>query len=143
MRGTDFWPTRDEWRGALLFLETSEEAPPPRDVTRALRVYAAEGVLQELAGILFARPGGKIEPSRFREYDEAILKVVTEEQGLSELPIVTGMDFGHTDPILTLPYGIQAEIDCLESELRIVESSVRGVTPPGSPADVVGLTRRD
>jgi muramoyltetrapeptide carboxypeptidase LdcA involved in peptidoglycan recycling len=34
------------------------------------------------------------------------------------------MDFGHTDPIMTLPYGVKAEIDSVNREFRIVESAV-------------------
>ena len=124
MRGTAYWPIAEQWDGALLFLETSEEAPGPSEVARALRIYALEGVLERLAGILFGRPGGDVDPSKFGEYDDAILSVVNEEQGLRHLPVVTGMDFGHTDPILTLPYGVRAEIDCDAQQLRIVESAV-------------------
>lgn len=126
MRGTAVWPSLEQWQGALLFLETSEEAPPPAAVARALRIYAYEGVLERLAGILFGRPGGQIDPSKFDEYDDAILEVVSEEQGLRHLPVVTGMDFGHTDPIMTLPYGIKAEIDCDNEGFRIIESAVDG-----------------
>ena len=124
MRGTAYWPAPEQWDGALLFLETSEEAPGPSEVARALRIYALEGVLERLSGILFARPGGDVDPSKFGEYDAAILGVVRGEQGLDRLPVVTGMDFGHTDPIVTLPYGIRAEIDCDARQLRIVESAV-------------------
>lgn len=124
LRGTDFWPAPDVWQDAVLFLETSEEAPPPSTVQYGLRTYAATGVLEKLSGILFARPGGPIPPERFVEYDEVLRQVVTEEEGLSDLPIVTGMDFGHTDPMFVLPYGVQAEIDCDAQRLTIVESAV-------------------
>lgn len=124
LRGTNLWPSREQWSGAILFLETSEEAPPPRAVARAMRVYAAEGVLANLAGILFGRPGGQVDPSKFDEYDNALIEVVRDEQGLDELPIISGMDFGHTDPIMTLPYGVLAEIDCSRQEFQIVESAV-------------------
>lgn len=124
LRGTELWPTPEQWKGAILFIETSEEAPPPTILRRALRSYAAEGMLQNLHGILFGRPGGQTDPDTFLDYDEVILQVVRDEQGLSELPIVTNMDFGHTDPILTLPYGAMAEIDSGDREFRILESSV-------------------
>jgi muramoyltetrapeptide carboxypeptidase LdcA involved in peptidoglycan recycling len=70
------------------------------------------GILKELSGILFGRPGGRIHPDQFDEYDQAILQVVRDEEGLLEIPIIPHMDFGHTDPMIVLPYGIQAEIDC-------------------------------
>jgi muramoyltetrapeptide carboxypeptidase LdcA involved in peptidoglycan recycling len=61
---------------------------------------------------------------QFKEYDEVIFQVVTEEEGLSDLPIITNMDFGHTDPVFVLPHGVQAEIDCEAQQFRIVENAV-------------------
>lgn len=123
LRGTDVWPPAETWRGAILFLETSEDAPPPEAVLRGLRTYAAMGILRELSGILFGRPGGGVPPEWFEEYDEAICAVVRDEEGLTDLPIVTRMDFGHTDPMFVLPYGVEAEIDCDAEKLTILESA--------------------
>ena len=124
LRGTDFWPPLEDWQDALLFLETSEDAPTPQMVTSFLRTYAALGILPRLAGILFARPGGGVPVERFAEYDAALLQVVRDEEGLTNLPIVSGMDFGHTDPVFTLPYGVLAELNCTAQTFTILESAV-------------------
>jgi muramoyltetrapeptide carboxypeptidase LdcA involved in peptidoglycan recycling len=126
LRGTELWPEDDSWRGAILFLETSEEAPSPLVLSRALRVYAAMGVLENLSGILLAKPGGDIPVERFGEYEEALLQVVAGEQQLVDLPVITRMDFGHTDPMFVLPYGVEAEIDCEKQRFSIVEGAVVG-----------------
>jgi muramoyltetrapeptide carboxypeptidase LdcA involved in peptidoglycan recycling len=34
------------------------------------------------------------------------------------------MDFGHTDPMFVLPYGVQAEIDCDKKTFAILENVV-------------------
>jgi len=124
LRGTDFWPESEMWQGAILFLETSEESPPPTAVLRGLRTYAAMGILKELSGVIFGRPGGQVEPGQFNEYDKVISQVIAEEEGLAELPVITQMDFGHTDPMFVLPYGIQAEIDCGTQMFTIIENAV-------------------
>ena len=124
LRGTDFWPEPEQWQDAILFLETSEEAPSPDFVRWVLRGYAAMGILKRLSGIWFGRPGGNLAPSRFPEYDRAILDVVAEEEGLVDLPVIAGMDFGHTDPMLVLPYGVLAEIDYPRQRLAILENAV-------------------
>ena len=118
----EIFPQAD--RGAILFLETSEEAPPPRDVSRALRSYASMGILRRLSGILVGRPGRGVPYERFAKYDDAILKVVGEEEGLANLPIVAQMDFGHTDPMFVLPYGVMAQVDCDNKRLEIIETAV-------------------
>lgn len=125
LRGTWAWPTLDEWDGAILFLETSEEAPPPEMLTYLLRSYAAMGILPRLAGILVGRPGGaELSPNNFSAYDDALLQVIRDEEGLDHLPVVTQMDFGHTDPMFVLPYGVQAEIDVEQRRFAVVESAV-------------------
>ncbi len=121
-RGTEIFP--DDWQDAILFLETSEEAPSPEMVARTLRIYAAMGILPKLSGILFGRPGGNIPPEKFEDYDRAILQVVKDEQDLDDLPIITHMDFGHTSPMLTLPYGMQAEMDMEGQRFSILENAV-------------------
>jgi muramoyltetrapeptide carboxypeptidase LdcA involved in peptidoglycan recycling len=124
LRGTDFWPGSEAWQDAILFLETSEDAPTPQQVGWMLRPLAALGVLHRLSGILFGRPGGQTPPEKFADYEAAILRVVAEEEGLVDLPILARLDFGHTDPKFILPYGVQAEIDCDRSYLTILEGAV-------------------
>jgi muramoyltetrapeptide carboxypeptidase LdcA involved in peptidoglycan recycling len=124
LRGTDVWPDAEAWQDAILFLETSEEAPSPTRVLRVLRALASVGILARLSGILFGRPGGPVPPEQFREYDRVLLQVVTDEEGLAELPVITGMDFGHTDPMFLLPYGVEAEIDCKRRQFAITEAAV-------------------
>ena len=124
LRGTPLWPKPEVLDGAILFLETSEEGLPPEFVKREFRSYAAMGVLRRLSGILFARPGGGVAPDTFPQYDEAILTVLADEEGLTDVAIVTNMDFGHTDPMFVLPYGVMAEIDCDQRTLSILENAV-------------------
>ena len=124
LRGTPVWPNDDAWNNAILFLETSEEAPSPAFVTRVLRSFAAMGVLDKLSALLCGRPGGGIPEADFTLYDQAILQVVAEEQGLRDLPIVTHMDFGHTDPMWVLPYGVQAQVNCEQQRVALLESAV-------------------
>lgn len=83
VRATSIWPTPEQWRGAVLFLETSEETPPPRAVARFLRCLEAQGIVSRLAGVLFGRLGGSLEPEVFAKYDEAVLQVIGSELGLS------------------------------------------------------------
>jgi muramoyltetrapeptide carboxypeptidase LdcA involved in peptidoglycan recycling len=89
-----------------------------------LRAWAALGVLERLSGVLFGRPGGGVPLEQFDEYDQAILGIVRDECGLADLPVVTHMDFGHTDPMMVLPYGVLAEIDSQQERFSILENAV-------------------
>lgn len=121
-RGSDLFP--GNWQDAILFLETSEEAPPPDFARYVLRVYAALGILRQLSGIMFGRPGGIVPIEQYEKYDEAISQVVHCEEGLTELPVITRMDFGHTSPMFVLPYGVQAEVDWANQRFSIMENVV-------------------
>ncbi|MFG1497260.1 S66 peptidase family protein [Saccharospirillum sp. HFRX-1] len=119
LRGTPLWPTLDQWSSAVLFLETSENAPSPNRLLRFIRSLDAMGVLRRLNGILLGRPGG-CRPERFADYDAALLQGVRAEAGL-DIPLVTQLDFGHTDPMWVLPMGAQIAIDCEAQQLRLGE----------------------
>ena len=124
LRGTHVWPQAQVWDEAILFIETSEEAPAPLAVERLLRALAALGVLKRVHGLLVGRPGGQVPSQRFAEYDQAVLNIVVGEEGLSELSIVSNMDFGHTEPKLVLPYGALTRIDCDRETITIAENAV-------------------
>ena len=54
--------------------------------------------------------------------DEMIIDVVKNEFGNSDLTIVTNMDFGHTDPQIILPLGVNAKLDNSKKEFCLLES---------------------
>ena len=122
--GTRVWPRPEAWDGAIFFLETSEEAPPQRDFRRWLRHFGEMGIFHRAGAVLLGRPGGALPVADHVKYDETLLGVVRDELGLASLPIVTGVDFGHTDPFFVLPYGVTAEVDCAARRFSIVEAAV-------------------
>lgn len=123
LRGSAWWP---ELEGAVLLLETSEEQPPPQALARFLRVLALTGELGALAAIVVGRPGGaELDPLDHEAYDRALLDVVRREAGLDDLAVVTGVDFGHTDPMWTVPQGVALEVDTDARTLTFVEPATR------------------
>ena len=124
LRGTDFFPAATDLQSAVLFLETSEDAPPPSFLTEFVRCLAAMGVLERLGGILLGRPGGGVNPNTFHAYDDALCKTVREEYGLNDILIVTNMDFGHTDPMFVIPMGMKVRIDSTKQEVAINGAAV-------------------
>ncbi|GLQ09791.1 LD-carboxypeptidase [Devosia yakushimensis] len=123
VKGTAWWPPLEAWRGAILFIETSEEAPPVEFLRYWLRNYAAQGILGVLNGIILARPDPKGD-AHYRERQEQALLTALGEAGRADLPVLSGLDFGHTQPMLTLPYGARVRIDCAAGRLTILEAGV-------------------
>lgn len=122
MRGTPWWP---DLEGAVLLLETSEEQPPPEVVARFVRSLAAMGDLSRIAALVLGRPGGPDLPvEEHGAYVDALLHAVRDEAGLVDLPVVTGVDFGHTDPMWTIPQGVPLRVDVDSRTLMFLEPGV-------------------
>lgn len=121
LKGTAYWPKSEFWNEKILFLETSEEKPTVATVKYMLRGFGTLGILDRIAGLIFGRARGYTFEEKER-LDAAITAVVSKEFGRTELPIVTNMDFGHTDPQWILPLGIMAEIDCAGKAFRLTEA---------------------
>lgn len=122
--GTSIWPDKAVFDGAILFLETSEEAPSVDFFKRILRNLGAQEILSSVNGIILGRPGGELKPEEITQYDDALLDVVRNEYGLTDKVIMTQLDFGHTDPMCVLPLGVQARIECENKSLTLLEAGV-------------------
>ena len=83
--------------------------------------YAAQGIFHKINGLILARPYN----NKFtKEYNNILIEVIRDQLQLFELPIISEMDFGHTCPIFTIPYGIMAEIDCDKFRFSLIESAL-------------------
>ncbi len=123
LKGTEFWPSPDFWKDKILFLETSEEKPSRAYIRRCLRNYGVQGIFEKITGLLFGRARDYSDEEK-KALDENIAAVVAGEFRRRDLPIVTNMDFGHTDPQFILPLGARVEIDCEKRRFQLVEPSV-------------------
>ncbi|MCW2928762.1 MAG: LD-carboxypeptidase [Thermoleophilia bacterium] len=117
LRGSPWMP---DLEGAVLALETSEEAPTPEAVVRMLRALGATGALGQVAAVLLGRPGGdQLTVDERLAYDGALVQVVRDELGRADVPLVANLDFGHTDPSWTLPVGVPCTVDCDARRIHI------------------------
>ena len=118
MLNTPIWPDLNEWRGKLLFLETSEEDMPCDYLTWYLRNLAAQGIFDVICGILVGKPARR---SKYEPYKEVYRRVVGRESGHPELPILYNMNFGHAEPIGVLPYGLRCRLDADRRTVTLLE----------------------
>jgi len=122
MKSTSLWPAKEVFKDAILFFETSEDTPEPDYIEYWLRNYGTQGILQNVKAIIWGKP---YQEKYYEKYKTSIKKVIVNELGLTNLPIVYNMTFGHNEPMICLPYGALAEIDCDKQIFTILDSGVR------------------
>lgn len=117
---TSLWPKESDWDHAIMFVETSEDMPDPKYVEYWLRNYGTQGVLNKINGIIWGKPYN----NKYYEEYKLVINKVLNELNLNELPVLYNMNFGHTDPMIALPYGALAEINCDEVSFSTLEGGV-------------------
>jgi len=109
--GTKFMFDLDE---AILFLEDDDEESAST-IQRLLTYMKQAGCLEKIRGLVFGRFQKKSDMSA-----EILKNILTTVFGQLTIPVMMGVDFGHTDPILTLPIGNQVKMNTETKELAVV-----------------------
>jgi muramoyltetrapeptide carboxypeptidase LdcA involved in peptidoglycan recycling len=118
LRTSRYLLSNERYRGCVLFLETSEEMPSASYVYRVLMGMGERGLLQQFAAVLWARPKAcsheqplaLAERASYVEAQrDAVLSAFAEYH--PDVPIVFGVDFGHTDPQCIIPSGGEITVD--------------------------------
>ena len=116
LAGTEFWPNLS---GKILFLE-EDESENPKTVERLFTHLRQIGAFRKLAGLVVGRfpsvVGFKANDSFEMILDDALVGY--------DFPVITGADFGHTDPLFTIPIGINCEIDTDPVRIEFLEPAV-------------------
>lgn len=111
------FPTVEQWRGKILFAETSEEKPSPEKLRIMLVTLYQAGVFEGIVGILVGKAQDEVF---YEEYKKEWLKV-TEEYNL---PILYNINIGHATPRCILPYGGNVSIDLDSARIFLEEPLV-------------------
>lgn len=120
IKGTEYW--LDDWKNIIFFIETSEDTPNIEMFKRWLRNYGEQGIFDKISGIIFGRHVGTIEQQK--AYNKALVDVVVNEYNKKDLLIFGNMDFGHTRPIFTIPYGCKAKMNIKDKSFSILDNAV-------------------
>lgn len=113
--GTDYMP---DVESCILLLE--DEGGSTQEVERHLAQFKQVGILKKIAGLVYGRPYKlSQESSEWSLYE--IIKEYTKEY---DYPVLADVDFGHTEPRLTLPIGGMASIDTTKASFSIIEPVV-------------------
>ena len=106
--GTEYWPNHKD---KILFIELPEgedfmKGEPLAEVDAQLCDLEIAGIFKEIKGLIVGRP--------FRysqEETEKFKKIILDNTEGYNFPILFGVDIGHSDPQITIPFGVKVEID--------------------------------
>lgn len=118
LAGTEFWP---DLCGAILLLETTGSADIS-EFDAQLTQLRHLGVLSEITGLGF----GRFSSESVLDRSPLLAHLVNEVFSTLEGPVVAGLDIGHTDPMLTVPYGIRATLHAVEDFYLIYDEESVG-----------------
>lgn len=109
--GTPYMP---DTKGKILFLEDCDDVSAA-DVDRAMTHMKHAGILKDISGLLVGRFPTSMQFDQGR-LTELLYRVCDG----GDYPIITGLDFGHTEPMATLPIGIPCAMDTFNKKIRII-----------------------
>lgn len=112
-REYSIFPSAEEWKGKVLFAETSEVTPKPDMLREYLEALKEEGVFANINGIIVGKPQNEVY---YEEYKDVWRQVVDN----SKLPILYNVNFGHATPRTILPYGAEASINAEKQEIILL-----------------------
>lgn len=122
LRGTKYWPNFSD---TILFWELSEsdkdlsKGESLENIDSYLTDLELSGVFCKIKGMIIGRPFGYSE-----KQEKELIEIINKRTKDYNFPILFGADIGHTDPIITIPLGINTEIDSSKNSFRFLERGV-------------------
>ena len=116
LRSTYIFPSADEWKDSIICLEDGMTYGLKLAGLHSMRGLATTGMFRHATALVLPRLPEDV-------VNEVILKVLHEE-GLYDLPVLVGVEFGHSRPMTVLPVGVAAEVDCDNKSFSVLESGV-------------------
>lgn len=123
LRGTKYWPNL---KNAILFWEISEsdssifKGESISNIDSHLADMENSGVFNEISGMVIGRP------YRYsKKMEKTLIDLIKKRTQNYNFPVLYRVDFGHTDPMITLPIGVESTLDSKENIFSINETGVK------------------
>lgn len=110
------FPTDDELKEKVLFLETSELTVTPDELEKMLMEFKNRNIFKFVKGIIIGKP---MDEKYYDEYKEVYKKVFSD----LDTPILYNINFGHSVPRCIIPYDAEATID-YDNKKIFINSSI-------------------
>lgn len=105
--------------GSILFIEDDNEESAST-LQRMLQQFKQAKLLDRVCGIVFGRFQKKSDIT-----EEKLKNLLLNVFGEVNIPVISGVDFGHTDPMLSLPMGKTVKISTDGGNIRILIRSLQ------------------
>lgn len=109
LNGTPYMP---DVEGTILCVE-EDEVESPSTVDRFFTQLRHIGTFEKIKGMIIGRFHSKVS---FNEKD-SLEDIIEEATKGYDLPILYDLDFGHTDPMITIPIGGQCQLDAASRKI--------------------------
>ena len=113
LHGTEFMP---DFKDSILFLEDCVESKDVFVVNfdRDLQSIIHQPGFEKVKGMVI----GRFENSSGMT-KEKLIKIIKTKKELDRIPVIAGVDFGHTFPMITFPIGGKAKIYAKKGKVKI------------------------
>ncbi len=101
LQGTEYFP---DIRDSVLFVE-DDEGTAPHIFDRDLQSLIHLPEFGKVRGMVIGRFQKKSKIS-----NDLLIKIIKTKRELNDIPVIAGVDFGHTDPKITFPIGGEISI---------------------------------
>jgi len=122
IKGTRYWP---DFAGCIFFIDIPESEDllhgvKPDIVDSLLTDLEILGAFKDIAGMVVGRSYRYTE-----DEDKALFDIILECTKKYSFPILCNTEIGHTDPIITIPLGVETKL-CSETDtFQIMEAGVK------------------
>lgn len=106
-------------KNSILFIEDDDDETPAT-LQRMLQQFKQAKLLDSVCGIVFGRFQKKSDIT-----EEKLKNILISVFDEVNIPIISGVDFGHTDPMLSLPIGKTVKISTAKEKINIVICSLQ------------------
>lgn len=119
LNGTILELSKTDFQNKILFLEDIPEFYNKANLMKFFDWLGQVNALEKINGVVLGKANQK---NPFQEEKNEIVRIISDKYGLFDLPVLYGLNFGHSSPICILPYGAMAEINCVSKTFSILES---------------------
>ncbi len=105
-----------DWKGKILFLETSEECVHPDRLKEMLLLFKSKNIFKDINGLIIGKPQNE---TFYEEYKSIYLEVLNDVS----VPVLYNVNFGHAYPRCILAYG--AKVLYEKGEIKYIDKILK------------------